>query len=102
LDEAPCEARHAFHLARFLILRLLGLVYLTGFTIIIFQGDALLGSRGLLPVGECVERVAPSLVGMTGGFMRLPSLFWFAHSDALLTVLAWTGAALSLLVLLGM
>src|SRR5688500_3448866 len=34
-------------------------------------------------------------------FGRLPSLFWFAPSDALLATLAWLGVALSALVLAG-
>jgi hypothetical protein len=101
LDEAPCDPRRAFHLARFLILRLLGLVYLTAFAILISQGPGLLGSKGLLPVGEFVARAAPQLGGLGGAFARLPSLFWFGHSDALMAGLAWTGAVLAVLVVLG-
>jgi hypothetical protein len=98
-EPAPPEAR--YHLARFLILRLLGLVYLTGFAILINQGLPLLGSHGLLPVGEFTARVSERLGGSGAGFLRLPSLFWFAHSDSLLMGLAWCGALLSLSVLLG-
>ena len=33
--------------------------------------------------------------------MRLPSLFWFAHSDAVLRFTAWAGVGLSCLVFAG-
>ncbi len=95
------EPHRRYHLARFLILRLLGLVYLVGFAILINQGLPLLGSHGLLPIGEFTARVSERLGGVSPGFARLPSLFWFAHSDALIASLAWCGAALSLAVLLG-
>jgi hypothetical protein len=97
----PAAAAARYHLARFLILRLLGLVYLAGFAILINQGLPLLGSKGLLPIGTFTERVAQHLGGASAGFARLPSLFWFAHSDELLLTLAWCGALLALSVLLG-
>jgi len=101
LEETSCEPRRSFHLARFLILRLVGLVYLTGFLILVNQGPALLGSQGLLPISELVARVAPQLGGTRGALARLPSLFWFGHADALLIGLAWAGVVLALLVMLG-
>jgi len=101
VDHEPAVAAVRYHLARFLMLRLLGLVYLAGFAIFINQGLPLLGSRGLLPIGEFTARVAGRLGSPWGGFARLPSLFWFAHSDGLLLALAWCGAVLAFSVLLG-
>jgi len=95
------EPRRRYHLARFLILRLLGLVYLTGFLILIHQGLPLLGSHGLTPIDAFVERIAGQLGSKTAAFERLPSLFWLSYSDALFQTLAWAGAVLSALVLLG-
>ena len=46
--ETPDE-RQSFWLARFFILRLLGLIYLMAFLVFAFQGPALVGHRGLLP-----------------------------------------------------
>ena len=97
----PSAPVRRYHLARFLILRLLGLVYLTGFAILINQGLPLIGSNGLLPVGEFTVRAAERLGSTSAGFQRLPSLFWFAHSDGLLLALAWCGALLALAVLAG-
>jgi lipase maturation factor len=95
------EASRRYHLARFLILRLLGLVYLTGFAILILQGLPLLGSHGLLPIGDFTTRVAERLGSTEAGFTRLPSLFWLGHSDGLILAVGWCGALLALLVLFG-
>jgi hypothetical protein len=102
LDRDAAAPAHSYHLARFLILRLLGLVYLTAFTIFLYQGLPLLGSRGLLPVAEFTARTAARLGSTGAAFERLPSVFWFAGSDAWLTGLAWCGATLALLVVLGL
>jgi hypothetical protein len=101
IDHEPVVPARRYHLARFLILRLLGIVYLTGFAIWINQGLPLLGSHGLLPIAEFTARVAERLGGTAAGFARLPSLFWFAHADGLLIASAWCGAILALLVILG-
>ncbi|HEX4825845.1 MAG TPA: lipase maturation factor family protein [Candidatus Polarisedimenticolaceae bacterium] len=101
-DAAPVGAERRFHLARFLILRLLGLVYFTGFMVLVNQGRQLIGSHGLLPVAEFIPRATQQLGSVADGFLRLPSVFWFAHSDAWLTGLAWAGAILSFLVMIGL
>jgi hypothetical protein len=101
VDREPAPAAARYHLARFLMLRLLGVVYLSGFATFINQGLPLLGSQGLLPIGEFTARVAERLGSTSAGFARLPSLFWLAHTDGLLLALAWCGALLALLVLLG-
>ena len=81
VDREPAPAAARYHLARFLMLRLLGLVYLAGFATFINQGLPLLGSHGLLPIGEFTARIAERLGSTSAGFARLPSLFWAAHSD---------------------
>jgi lipase maturation factor len=101
VDQEAATAAARFHLARFLIVRLLGLVYLAAFAIFVNQGLPLLGSHGLLPIDEFTARVAGRLGSTPAAFARLPSVFWLAHSDALLLGLAWCGAVLALLVLLG-
>jgi len=101
LDPEPVPPACRYHLARFLILRLLGLVYLVGFSIVLSQGLPLFGSNGLLPVGEFEARLLEQLGSRGEAMARLPSLFWLGHSDAALMAGAWCGAALSLAVLLG-
>jgi len=61
----------------------------------------LIGSHGLLPVNTFLERVQSALGSASAGFIRVPSLFWFAHSDAVLQLAAWAGFALSCVVAAG-
>jgi hypothetical protein len=93
--------RPTYWLTRFLILRLLGLIYAVGFAVAINQILPLIGTNGLLPVGIFLERVTDSLGSRSAGFVHLPSLFWFGHSDAILLATAWIGFALSCMVLAG-
>jgi len=84
-----------------MILRLLGFIYAIAFLVAINQILPLIGSNGLLPVGEYLERVKDALGSKTNGFLRLPSLFWFDHSDSSLLVAALIGFLLSCLVAAG-
>ena len=91
----------SYWLTRFVLLRLLGGVYAVAFLVAARQILPLIGSKGLLPANLFLQRVEDHLGSATAGFVRLPSLFWFAHSDATLQVAAWIGFALSCVVLAG-
>lgn len=93
--------RPTYWLTRFVLLRLLGVVYAVGFLVAANQILPLIGSDGLLPVGLFVERARPIFGSSFSGFLRLPSLFWLIHSDTALLVAAWTGFALSCVVVAG-
>jgi hypothetical protein len=88
-------------MTRFVILRALGCVYAVAFFAAAKQILPLIGSRGLLPVDLFLARVENALGSSSAGFFRLPSLFWFGHSDAVLQTAAWIGFALSCLVMAG-
>ncbi len=90
-----------YWLTRFAILRLLGLVYAVAFLVAANQILPLIGSDGLLPVGAFLARVREVVGSARGGFLRLPSIFWFGHSDAMLLVAAWAGFALGCAVAAG-
>lgn len=96
VDKAP-----TYWLTRFLILRLLGLIYAIAFLVAINQIVPLIGSNGLLPVGIFLKQVANALGSTSAGFMRLPSLFWFVNSDTALLTASWIGFILSLVVVAG-
>jgi Lipase maturation factor len=81
-----------YYLARLVIQRGLGVIYLLAFAVAINQFRPLLGERGLLPVPRYVR---------LAGWSRAPSLFTLRYSDRLLGVVAWTGAGLAALVVLG-
>jgi len=88
-------------LTRFVFLRLLGLVYAVAFLVLLRQGLPLLGSHGLLPAAHVLEAVAESDGHGFGAFLRLPTLFWLAASDGVLSAATWIGLALALVVVLG-
>jgi len=90
-----------YWLTRFLILRLLGAIYAVAFLAAINQIIPLIGENGLLPAGPFLQRITDALGSKGAGFTRLPSLFWFAHSDTALLTGAWIGFALSCVVLAG-
>ena len=83
---------------RRLFLRLLGLVYLVAFASLGVQIAGLIGSRGILPVGELLgwaeQQVGPAR------FWLLPTLLWLGSSDAALQALCWGGALLAVLLIL--
>jgi hypothetical protein len=91
----------SYWLTRFVILRLLGLTYAVAFIVAINQIIPLIGSDGLLPVGNFLSQVSDGLGSRSNAFRHLPSLFWFGHSDAILLTTAWIGFILSCIVLAG-
>src|SRR6478735_4105800 len=88
-------------LGRFVVLRLLGLVYLMAFLTLVNQGPGLIGAHGLLPAADFLADLAAQLGGRGAGFREMPTLFWLGAGDGAIAAVAWTGVALSLLVLAG-
>jgi hypothetical protein len=82
-----------YWLARLVIQRALGLVYLVAFAVVLNQFRPLLGERGLLP--------APVYLRWTD-WRRAPTLFRLHYSDRLLGVVGWTGVVLALGVVAGL
>ena len=81
----------SYVLTRWLILRLLGIVYLFAFLGIVIQGLPLLGEHGLTPAGAYVDRLHQA--GLT--FWDIPSVFLFDASDAALRGWALVGLVLA-------
>ena len=90
-----------YWLTRFVILRLLGVVYAVAFLVAINQVIPLIGENGLLPLGIYLKEVSAALGSAGAGFVRLPSVFWFWHSDTALLTVAWIGFVLSCVVVAG-
>ena len=101
MDDALRKPQASYQLTRFLILRLLGLVYLVAFLAFVNQGLALIGHDGLTPADSYLARIAHQLGSGWQGFNQLPSLFWLGISDGWLLAAGWTGVVLSALVLAG-
>ena len=92
----------AYWLTRFAFLRMLGLVYTVAFAILVLQGEALLGSRGLLPVADHLAQLLRDHGRGSEAFLQAPTLFWLSASDAWLRAAGWLGLGLSLALLLGL
>jgi len=90
-----------YWLTRFVILRLLGVVYAVAFLAAINQIIPLIGADGLLPIGIFLRQASASLGSTGAGFLRLPSIFWLWHSDTALLTVAWVGFLLSCAVVAG-
>jgi lipase maturation factor 1 len=78
--------------------RLLALISLAAWVSLGSQVRVLLGSRGLLPVGELMDAVRAD--GRVGLF-DLPTLFWRFHSDGVLVGGTVVGTALAIAALCG-
>ena len=89
-----CYCGVTFVFSRRLFLRLLGVVYLIAFASLGVQMTGLVGSRGILPVADFLAR-AHSALG-ADAYRVLPTLLWVSSSDAVLVLLCWGGAALSI------
>jgi hypothetical protein len=81
-----------YWIARLLVQRGLGAVYLIAFVVTLNQFRALLGTHGLLP--------APRFLAHRS-FRQAPSLFHLRYSDRLASAVSWTGIGLSALVIVG-
>jgi len=88
-------------LGRFVVLRLLGVIYLMAFLTLVNQGGGLIGAHGLLPAADFLDDVAAQLGGRGAGFRELPTLFWLGASDGVILAAGWVGVGLSLLVIAG-
>lgn len=89
----PDLAAPDYAIARFLIERGLGLLYLIGFVVAARQFPALAGERGLTPASRLLGRLR---------FRDAPSVFHLGYSDRRLLVVAWFGAAVSLAIVVGL
>jgi hypothetical protein len=89
----PDLAAPDYSIARLIIERGLGILYLIAFLVAAQQFPALSGQHGLQPATALLRRVR---------FRDAPSLFHFGYSDRRLAAVAWTGVGLSILVVLGL
>lgn len=96
---APNKAlANEFQVTRFLMVRLLGLCYAMAFLVFLKQGPGLIGENGILPAGRFLDAIERNGVD----FWQLPTIFWFFEpTDGFMQGVAWTGLAISVLVLCG-
>lgn len=96
------EKQRPYVLTRFVLLRLLGLVYFTAFLVAFQQMRPLLGTNGLLPANTFLDFVIKRFGSPLDAFRQLPTLLiWFGASDGMLLGFSLVGMGLSLAVLGG-
>ncbi|MBI2346636.1 MAG: lipase maturation factor family protein [Deltaproteobacteria bacterium] len=84
---------HQYLLTRFCFQRALAFIYCIGFLGALNQYRPLLGERGILPVGQFLQRTQ---------FWDHPSLFWANHSDRFVMAILGVGLALAVVALSGL
>src|SRR5580704_7111895 len=92
---------NSYWLTRFVILRLLGFVYAVAFLVAAQQLVPLIGEHGLTPANHFLASVQMQLGSRTAGMLRVPTLFWLGISDHGMSIFAWAGFALSVIVVAG-
>src|SRR6059036_1794970 len=92
---------NSYWLTRFIILRLLGFVYAVAFLVAAQQLVPLAGEHGLTPANHFLANIQTQLGSRTEGMLEVPTLFWIGCTDQGMSIFAWIGFALSLIVLSG-
>ena len=99
---APGSAlANEYQLTRFLIIRLLGLCYTMAFLVFVRQAPGLIGENGILPIDRYADLVVRNYGGVSAAFWKMPSIFWFGHTDGFLLAAGWVGLVISIAVLCG-
>ena len=83
--------RPTYRRTRSMFLRGLGLVYVAAFGSMAVQVDGLIGSHGILPAADYLERARQILGPGAATYWRLPTLLWLDSSDHALHALCWGG-----------
>src|SRR5579885_2960595 len=80
-------------------LRVLGFIYFIAFTSFGVQASGLIGSHGILPYGEYLAAMRPSLG--RAAYWEIPTVLWLNHSDAALAAVWIAGSLCALAVIFG-
>jgi len=91
---------HSYHVVRWLFLRGMGIIYLIAFLSFGSQALGLVGSGGILPAAGYVARIQATYSGLER-WLYYPTLAHLNSGDAFIQGLSYGGAAIALLVILG-
>jgi hypothetical protein len=94
-------AEGGYVLTRFVVLRVLGLVFVAAFASALTQLVPLVGERGLTPALDLLDLEVRAAGGPVQAFLEAPTLFFFGASDGALWGAGLLGLLLSLLLLFG-
>lgn len=88
-----------YQLTSWLFIRLLALIYFSAFFSLAIQITGLAGENGILPFHQLLDALYQQ--HGSAAWWKLPTLFWIDSSDLALQGAAYTGCAVSLLLLFG-
>lgn len=83
----------SYWLNRLVVERSVAVIYLVAFLVSANQGRPLIGTEGILPAQDFIRRAR---------FRRAPSVFFVHFSDPAFLAVCWIGAALSVLLVIGL
>lgn len=86
-------------IARWLFLRVLGIIYLIAFISLWVQVKGLMGGGGILPAREYLDALRPHYGPER--YSIIPTVFWFGASDVALQLACGLGALAAVLLVLG-
>jgi predicted DCC family thiol-disulfide oxidoreductase YuxK len=89
-----------YHAVQWLFSRLLASIYLIAFASFGMQAAGLIGSHGILPVGQYLTRIWQALG--SSSYRLAPTLFWLNSDDAVIQGVWIAGVVCSLLALFGL
>jgi lipase maturation factor 1 len=89
---------HTYALSTWLFLRVLAFIYFAAFISLAPQIRGLIGSTGVVPAIDQLNRYRSGGIGRVS---RFPTLLWLNSSDSFLSGVCWAGAALSTLLMVG-
>jgi lipase maturation factor 1 len=99
--KSEAQPQPTYRHTRSIFLRGLGLTYTAAFASMAAQVDGLIGSHGIMPVGQYFDRASLQLGLGPKTYWLLPSLLWLNSSDRALHVLCWAGLFLGAALFVG-
>ncbi len=88
-----------YGIASSLFARAIALIYVIAFASFGRQVRGLIGEKGIQPVTEFFTQVERSIG--PGSFWKVPTLFWWVHSDFGLLMIVWGGAVIAAVAAIG-
>ncbi|KAL7539403.1 hypothetical protein ACHAXR_009257 [Thalassiosira sp. AJA248-18] len=76
-DATKEGAAQTFYVTKFIIIRLVGFVYLIAFMGAFNQNRGLMGSHGLVPARNYMDQLRTKFDSPVQGFVSHPSIYWF-------------------------
>ena len=87
--------------ARWIVLRCLGLIYFSAFFSLVFQIRGLIGPHGILPAGTYLDAVEKSFGPLTRIWFA-PTVLWLGSGSHMLMAICWVGMAAAVVIVLNL